>query len=248
MFAMQKPDGLFYHFWSQKDGIDRSSMLLYASQQGVLGLAMWGRVTGDDRLATAAIKGMDNLAGPYWDFFLGKWFFGPEHWTCLAARELYPVAPKREYAAVCREIGRHFVRATLGPADTPFAEQVGGLGLAHILPPHEGGTATSAEAMAAAVSLGSAAGMDVAEVRDRLTQTYRFLARCQATIHDAFWMRRPATGVGGFFERQATPIVRIDNVQHAISSMVNGLDLFPPDPPGAIEEAMRDYQVAAQKP
>jgi len=239
--GLQRDNGLFYHYWSPKTGLDRGTMLLYASQQGALALAKWGRATNDAAALAAARRGMDYLAGPYWSFFLGKWFYGPEHWTCLAAEELDKVSPNPAYTSICVDIGRHFARSTLHPGDTPFYEHVGGLGLADVMPPHEGGTATGAEAMATAVAVGRASGADVARIREALFDTCQFLTRCQPTVHDAFWMRRPEMGVGGLFERQTVPMIRIDNVQHAISAMMAGIELLPEDPPGTRDAATNDF-------
>jgi hypothetical protein len=184
---------------------------------------------------------MDFLAGPYWDHFLGSYFFGMEHWTCLAAEEVYQAFPERAYARVCIAIGDHYDRITHGQGETPYAEDVGGMSITHVFTPHLGGTATGAEAMVSALRLAEATGEDAAGLREQLVATYGFLVKHQLTVHDGFWMPSPEVALGGFVETQTKPRIRIDNVQHAISAMVRGLDLLPESPPGALAEAEKDY-------
>jgi len=248
VMAMQREDGFFYHDWSAKRGIDRASMKLYASQQGVFALARYARAFGDDAALRAAERGMDYLAGPYWDHFLGTYFFGQEHWTCLAAEEMFAVRPKPEYAAICLAIGDHYNRLCHAPGETPFREDVGGMSVTHMFTPHIGGTATAAEAMVSAVVLGRATGADVGPIEDQLRWTLAFLEKGQLTAHDAFWLPDPGVAVGGVLESQTAMRIRIDNVQHVISAMLRGRELVYPGRPTASEEkaAARDYVVSSR--
>ena len=241
LLSMQKDDGFFYHDWYPHTGIDRSLMKLYASQQAVLALAIHARAVGNDPAREAARRGMDYLAGPYWDHFLGSYFFGQEHWTCLAAEEVYQAFPEPAYARICTAIGAHYDNIIHEAGDTPFEEDVGGMSITHLFTPHLGGTATGAEAMVSALRLAEATGEDGTELREQLVATYGFLVKHQVTAHDGFWMPRPDIAMGGFFETQTKARIRIDNVQHAISAMVRGLDLLPESPPGALAEAEKDY-------
>lgn len=227
LISMQKPDGFFFHDWFPEKGIDRKLMKLYASQQAVFALARYAAAVGDSKALEKAEFGMDYLAGPYWDHFLGGFFFGQEHWTCLAAEEVYDARPKPEYAELCYDIGAHYDRITHKPDETPYPEDVGGMSVTHLFTPHIGGTATAAEAMVSAAILGQAVGRDTSSIRDQLKWTFGFLMKGQITASDTFWMRRPELAVGGFFDTQTKLSVRIDNVQHSISAMVRGMDYIP---------------------
>jgi hypothetical protein len=247
LLSMQKPDGFFYHDWYPDDGIDKKLMKLYASQQAVFALARYAAATGDAQALEKAVFGMDYLAGPYWDHFLGGFFFGQEHWTCLAAEEVYNARPKPEYAKLCFDIGVHYDHVTHRPGDTPYSEDVGGMSITHIFTPHLGGTATAAEAMVSAAILGQAIGRDTSSIREQLKWTFGFLMKGQITAHDAFWIRRPELSVGGFYDTQTKLSVRIDNVQHSISAMVRGMDLLPEDSDSSLSEADKDYRVPSAK-
>lgn len=241
---MQKEDGLFFHDWYVNQGIDRESMKLYASQQALLALARHARAVNDERALNPAVKGMDTLAGPYWDHFLSGYFFGQEHWTCLAAEEIYSARPKPQYAELCHDIGHHYDNITLRETETPFAEDVGGMSITHLITPHICGTATAAEAMVSAVLLGNEIGRDTTSIRRQLQATFGFLIKGQVTVHDLYWIRHPLFAVGGFFDTQTKPKIRIDTVQHAISAMVRGMHLLPKDNVDSLAEAMRDYAVS----
>ncbi len=243
LVSMQKEDGFFYHDWYPERGIDKELMKLYASQQAVFALARFAKAVGDPDALEKAVKGMDYLAGPYWDHFMGSFFFGQEHWTCLAAEEVYNARSKPEYAELCNGIGVHYDNITHKPGETPFAEDVGGMSITHLFTPHLGGTATGAEAMVSAVLLGDAIGRDTGSIREQLKSTFGFLIQGQVTAHDTFWIRQPEFSVGGVFETQTKPKVRIDNVQHAISAMVRGLEFLPPGTPEELKAAERDYQI-----
>ncbi|MBW2277739.1 MAG: hypothetical protein JRF63_09625, partial [Deltaproteobacteria bacterium] len=177
LLSMQKDDGFFHHDWYPDDGVDQELMKLYASQQAVLALAIHARAVGNDPAREAAKRGMDYLAGPYWDHFLGNYFFGQEHWTCLAAEEVYQAFPEPGYARLCTGIGAHYDNIIHEPGDTPFEEDVGGMSITHLFTPHLGGTATGAEAMVSALRLAEATGEDSSELRQQLVETYGFLVK-----------------------------------------------------------------------
>lgn len=248
IMAMQREDGVFYHDWSASDGIDHRSMRFYASSQSVLALARYASAFGDATALRAAERGMDYLAGPYWNHFLGTYFFGYEHWSCLAAEEMSVAHPKPEYAAFCLAIGNHYDRLCHAPEDTPFPEDVGGMSVTHMFTPHIGGSATAAEAMASAVVLGRATGADVDAITAQLGWTLAFLEKGQLTTDDAFWLPAPERAIGGMLESQTVMKVRIDTLQHAISAMIRGRDLvFPNRSPDAENNAVaRDYVVSSR--
>lgn len=239
--AMQREDGFFHHNWYEGRGIDAEQMKLYASQQAVLALARHARAVEDEDALARAEKGMDYLAGPYWDHFLGSYFFGQEHWSCLAAEEMYAVRPKPEYAKLCWDIGTYYDAITHNPGDTPFSEDAGGMSVTHVFTPYLGGTATAAEAMVSAWRLGAATGRDTSAIEAQLLSTLDFLARHEITVHDTFWMPRPDLAVGGFVESQTKIKIRIDNVQHAISAMVRARELFPRGDDAASRKARSDF-------
>ena len=245
LIKMQRKDGFFYHDWYMDKGIDRDLMKLYASQQAVLALGRYGIAVGDNNSLTKAKKGMDYLAGPYWNHFLGTYFFGNEHWTCLAAEELYKSFPRPKYAELCHGIGVHYNNVSHDIGDTPFSEDTGGMCITHMFTPHTGGTATGAEAMVSAIYLGDAINIDTTNLRKQIQATYAFLIKSQVNVHDTFWMPAPKAAIGGIYQTQTKTEIRIDTVQHSISAMVRGLDLLPASTAKETIRAKKLYNLSA---
>jgi hypothetical protein len=95
--------------------------------------------------------------------------------------------------------------------------------------------------MVSAALLGDEIGAETDSIKEQLRDTFGFLIRGQVTAHDTFWMPSPAAAIGGFFETQSTPKIRIDNVQHAVSAMVRGLGFVEPGDIAAAARAEKDY-------
>src|SRR5690606_7460370 len=82
---MQRPDGSFRHRYDVAAAQpDESAHLLYYSGEAALALARMHAVFGDARYRDAAERALDDLIGWY-DFFAGGFFYGEDHWTCIAA-------------------------------------------------------------------------------------------------------------------------------------------------------------------
>ncbi len=242
--SQQRDDGFFEYDWTAGEGPHTSSMRAYEVQEALMALATYGRVFDDGDALDAAELGMDYLSGPYWpDHFLGRFFVAQEHWTCMAAEELYRTRPHRDHAAFCHHIGEVYAAMALDADGTAFAEDAGGVGFGHVMSPHMGATATVVEAMVAAVTLGEAEGMDTEDMREQLLLTMQYLVGCQITVDDVFWIRHPRRALGGLYDSRSRPHTRMDNVQHAITGMARALALLPPPDPAEVEAALAAYDL-----
>ena len=107
---MQRPDGSFRHLYDPRTKqYDDSAELLYYSGEATLALARMYVVTKDERYAKAAERGLDWLVDWY-DFFIGGFFYGEEHWTCIAAEALWPYGTRDKAKDFCHGYGA-FLRA-----------------------------------------------------------------------------------------------------------------------------------------
>jgi hypothetical protein len=237
LLAMQRPRGDFYHYWSPEAGVDGETMMAFASQQAALALARHARASGDIDAREAADQAMSYFAGDYWNFFLGNYFVGQEHWTCLAAEESASAGAEASAARFCREIANFFARLVLHPGESPFSEDIGGVGVSHVVTPHVGPTATVSEALVSAVLLAKAAGDEPGEVGTALEETIHFLVRAQIEPGDTYAMPDGEGAVGGFPNSLSKTTIRMDNVQHAISALVRALPLLGED--GRLEREQR---------
>ena len=226
--AMQRPRGDFFHFWSQDKGIDRQRMLPYATAQAALALARFGRILDDEKALAAARTALDHLAGAYWDFFLGRYFVAQEHWTCLAAEEFSHVDRAHPARRFCVDIANFYARLMLHPSDTPRPDEVGGVGISHVVTPYVGPTATVVEALVSGAILENdhAREREPTAIEAALVEGVRFLVRSQFTAEDTYAMAAGARAQGGFPDAASKPSIRMDNVQHAISGLVRALPLL----------------------
>ncbi len=66
----------------------------------------------------------------WYDFFIGGFLYGEEHWTCIAAEALVPYKQKASYRDFCDGLARFWGQSQAHPGDYPdqqtFDEEVVG--------------------------------------------------------------------------------------------------------------------------
>lgn len=219
LLFMQRPDGSFRHLYDPKtQRPDDKAELLYYSGESALALARMHLVTGDKRYAVAAEKALDWLVDWY-DFFMGGFFYGEEHWTCIAAEAAFPTVKNGKHVDFCHGYGK-FLRdqqPALGehPDQDDFA---GAYNFTSFVPPYNTPAGSRTEAMISAYLLGRHHGRPDPEVREQIRAALQYTLGQQIRPDSAFNVVGP--GLGGM---PATPIdrsVRIDFVQHVCSAMI----------------------------
>jgi len=225
VLRMQKPDGDFHHWLNLRTGLPSKGKSFYVPGQAAMALSMVAGLTKDARYREGARKAMDYLAGPYWDFFLGNFFFLEEHWTCLAAREAFSVFKDENHARLCIDIGR-FHRHLQHHEDAPFDDYVGGVGFSSFFPPHTTPTAARAEAMIAACELAQKIDEPADDLKQGIREAIGFLMHNQFRAEDAYLLQDAQMATGGVIWNYLDPTVRIDTVQHSCSVMLLGAELL----------------------
>jgi len=218
---LQRPDGDLHHWFNPKTSQTMEGRSFYAPGQAAMALSMVAGLTNDAGYKDGAKKAMDFLAGPYWDFFLGGFFFLEEHWTCLAAREAFSIFADENHAKLCIDIGR-FHRHLQHDAGAPFDDYVGGVGFSAFFPPHTTPTAARAEAMIAAYELSRKIDEPAEDLKQGIRQAIGFLMHNQFRREDAYLLKDAELAAGGVIWNYLDPTVRIDTVQHACSVMLLG--------------------------
>ncbi len=222
----QKPDGDFFFTYDLKRGATLPGRRkFYAAGQASLALAKAARLLGDEDDRAAARRAMDFMAGPYWDFWLGGFFFIEEHWTCLAAREAWGLFEDPAHAQLCVDIGRFTLQLQHGPG-AAFPDYVGGVGFSDLFPPHTTPTASRAEALIAAAELATALGDDASDLRAGVRDAIGFLMHNQIRAEEGCLLADPAAVMGGVGWNYLNPDLRIDTAQHAGSVMLLGSSLL----------------------
>ncbi|MFO0669953.1 MAG: hypothetical protein U0235_10055 [Polyangiaceae bacterium] len=220
------------------DGASRGhAKILYGEGQAVLALVMLeralagGTAIGPLRdpapIRAVVSRAMDYVAGAYWPAPLRAFFFVEENWHCLAAREAIPTHRNDGYERFCLDYVAFKSRLILEPSDLARhapsdGDLSGGYEWGALSVPHAAATSGFGEALAAAIAVKHARGEPTAAERARLLRVLGFLVRAQWSSADCFACADPGAVLGGFSRHQASPVIRIDYVQHAWSALAHG--------------------------
>lgn len=226
MLWMQRPDGSFRHLYKVPTKIaDDKTMLLYFSGEAALALARMYVVTGDERYATAAERGLDWLVGWY-DFFVGGFLYGEEHWTCIASEALWPRVKKPEYLGFCNGLARFWGAMQPHPGDHPDQlDLVGSHGVTPFVMPHNTPAGSHSEARISTYLLGRYHGDASPVLRREILETLGYLLRQQIRPANAYAVVTGAKGIGAVTTSPVDRMVRIDFVQHVCSAFIRGVEL-----------------------
>ncbi|MEZ4429682.1 MAG: hypothetical protein R3A51_18555, partial [Nannocystaceae bacterium] len=221
---------------------------MYAEGQVVFGLSLAEALAGElgdggplpevAALRDAVERAMSYVAHDYWDHGLRDFFFVEENWHCLAARASLGHHRNRDYERFCIDYVAFKARIIYDEDSRVRFDLVGGYGFGNVLPPHNTPTGGYGEALAAAMALKRADGLDTSEDDARMARALKFLVRQQWSADNCFACAPEHVVIGGFSESMASPILRIDYVQHTLSGLGHGgrlLGLL--DPPAPAPDA-----------
>jgi hypothetical protein len=216
---MQRPDGSFRHLYDSrtKQPNDKVEMLYY-SGEAALALARMNTITGDARYAQAAERALDWLVDWY-DFFLGGFFYGEEHWTCIAAEAIWPAVKNPKYEQFCDGYGEFLRAQQAAPGDFPDEDDyAGAYDFMPFVPPYNTPAGSRTEAMISAYLLGEHHGDADPRIRAQIRATLQYLLGQQLRPDSDFSAAGGADGglPGSPIDRS----VRIDYVQHVCSAMI----------------------------
>jgi hypothetical protein len=216
---MQRPDGSFRHLYNSKTHQpDEHNQQLYYSGEASLALARMYVITQDRKYADAAERGIDWLVGWY-DFFLGGFFYGEEHWTCIAAEAIWPTVQKQTYDDFCRGYGAFLREQQAAPGDLPDEDDfAGSYNLTPFLVPYNTPAGSRTEAMVSAYLLGKHHGDADPQIRAQIAAALQYALGQQLRADDDFAAIGSADG--GMPASPVERTVRIDYVQHVCSAMI----------------------------
>ena len=219
LLYMQRPDGSFRHLYNPVTRVaDDKAQLLYYSGEAALALTRMYVVTKDPRYVQAAERGLDWLVGWY-DFFMGGFIFGEEHWTCIAAEAIYPAVQKPKYREFCNAYGAFLRQQQPERGEHPDEDDlVGAYTVTPCVPPYNTPAGSRTEAMVSAYLLGVHEGVPDDMLRDQIRATLQYTLGQQIRPENDFDVVGDADG-----GMPASPLersVRIDYVQHVCSGMI----------------------------
>ncbi|HTJ83174.1 MAG TPA: hypothetical protein VL400_15755, partial [Polyangiaceae bacterium] len=225
LLAMQRPDGGFAPAWDPQKGAPvLGKDALYAGGQAVLAMVLYEQTDLDKPagLREAIDRAMAYYAGPYWGMPLKDFFYLEENWHCLAARVALTSHRNDAYERFCIDYMTMKSRFIQGEDSGIDEDQVGAYGFGHLFPPHHAATSGYGEALASMIQVKRARGMDTREDERRMAENLTYLLRHQWRDDNCDTCTRAVRVVGGFSENVASPAIRIDFVQHAMSAYLHG--------------------------
>lgn len=219
LLYMQRADGSFRHLYDVRTHTpDETAQLLYYSGEAALALARMHAITGQARYAAATERALDWLVDWY-DFFMGGFFYGEEHWTCIAAEAIWPAVRRDEYAAFCNGYGAFLRAQQLASGEQPDEDDLAGsYALTPFVVPYNTPAGSRTEAMISAYLLGKHHGTPDPRIAGQVRAALQYVLGQQIRPDSEFDVVGPGDGAV-----PGTPIdrnVRIDYVQHVCSAMI----------------------------
>lgn len=223
---MQRADGDFFHGYLLADGSYMpEERAMFASEQAALAFALAARRWPAEGWGARAERALDALTDlKYRRDFLSRFFYGADHWTCLAADAAWPLLTHRRYLDFClgysRFLQRLQYRAARGEGDESFD---GHYGFGFFSPPQAPATGGFGEGVMATLSLARAHGARPEEVEDIYAQAHaglEALARDQVRAENRWPFPNAARAEGAIRRSLAESEVRVDFVQHSACALL----------------------------
>ncbi len=233
LLTMQRPDGSFRHLYNVKTQTpDDDTQLLYYSGEATLALARMHLITGEPRYAEAAERGLDWLVDWY-DFFMGGFFYGEEHWTCIAAEALWPAVKRDRYMEFCHGYAA-FLRAQQAEAGEHPDEDdyTGSYTLTPFVVPYNTPAGSRTEAMISAYLLGKHHSSPDPRIAAQIHAALQYVLGQQIRPDTDYNVLATALGQGDG-AMPGTPVdrnIRIDYLQHVCSAMIRASEWIDHDP------------------
>ncbi len=235
LLAMQREDGSFYPEWDTIAGtpIDGPEPM-YAGGQVIYALSLAEKLSDPtspahivglperDVLHAAIERAIRFYTGPYWDTFVRDFFWLEENWHCMAARASLDHHPNAAYEQFCLDYVSFKARVPLTEASGVAAEFIGSYSFGNLLIPVNTPAAGHGEALAAAMAIKQARGLDIAADQAQMRSVLGFLVRQQWTPATCVACTNKLPVVGGFSESMSEPEIRIDYTQHAWAALGHG--------------------------
>ncbi len=233
---MQRDDGSFAHVYNLGTR-ERNLKLrtLYFDGEAALALARVYDLTRDAKYLRPLERAMDWVTGGAYNYFAGSFYFGEDHWTCIAADAAWPHLKKKQYVDFCEEYSKFLRRAQFHEGEAPGQDDfVGGYGFTPFFPPNNTPVSSRTETMLSTLRLMENHGRDASATRAQVWRSLGFLVRNQLREDNTYMIHDPKLAEGAMMGSFLRRDVRIDYIQHACSAMIRATTIFaePPAAPG----------------
>lgn len=212
ILTMQRRDGSFESRYrlrpDEPDGIES----LYYPGEAMLGLLRLFKLNGDKRLLDSARRGADFLIESQQRMDV----LPPDAWLMQALEALYTIDHQKKYAEHTIALAEAMIAEQYTASDPPGYS--GGFGPG---PPRVTPAASRAEGLVSAYRIARAAGdARASKIADALKASAAFQLGQQLGGRNRASLQNPRRAAGGFPEGLTSMLIRIDYVQHNISSLL----------------------------
>lgn len=217
--SMQRPDGELMHVYDLVAQRPVDVQLLYYSGEAAFALLNAHRVTKDPRDLEAAKRLMAHLTGDGWSFFGSRYYFGEEHWTCLAVGEAADRIDVTRGAEFCQRWAEFNRAVQYGPHQTPWPI-AGTYGVGPVLLPRLTPVASRTEAAISIYEMRRTAPHQRPALRKQIESGLSALLRFRWAPGPSYLFFSPKAAFGGMTGSPSDTVARNDFVQHAGSAMI----------------------------
>ncbi|HJQ23620.1 MAG TPA: beta-L-arabinofuranosidase domain-containing protein [Blastocatellia bacterium] len=219
ILRMQRGDGSFASYYDLKDGPHERASLYYPGE-ALLGLIELYKQTGERRLIEAARRGADYLITSQ----RGLTRLPLDAWLMQALEALYSITHEARLAAHAINLGAAMIDEQYTESNQPFYAGGYGPGVPRATP-----AASRAEGLLAALRLARSTKDGRAErFAEALKLGARFQLSQQFNEENSYYLAHPERAAGGFRESLTSARIRIDYVQHNISSLLGIAQIVAP--------------------
>jgi len=226
VLGMQTMEGDFRHFYyAGPRVVDERAKTMFYSEEAALALVLGHRVLKDAAFLPAAERALDFLTKQKYQFFLGWFIYGADHWTCIAAQEAWPHLKHRHYLEFCQGYAAFLRRLQYEPGRWDNHDFQGHYGFGSLLVPQVGAAAGFTEALISTYELGRYHGQHDTQLLRQVKLGLEALLREQFRADNSYLAKAPQRARGGFRRSLVESDVRIDFTQHALSALIRGANL-----------------------
>lgn len=223
--GQQRPDGELMHEWNFEKNEPVDVQHLYYSGEALLAFVRAHDVLRDPRDLEAAQRLMTHLTGAGWTFFGSRYYYGEEHWTCIAAGEAREKGTSAEATDFCQRWSQWNRELQIAPGQTPWSS-AGALGVGPVIVPRLTPVASRGEAFISTYELLRHRGIEDAALRAQIEKGLGMLLRWRFSPGPTHLLADPEEARGGMPGSAVDLNVRNDYVQHAGSAWIRWADLL----------------------
>jgi len=223
--AQQRPDGEFMHEFDFARQRPVDVQFLYYSGEAAFALVLAHQAGGDARNLDAARRVMKHLTGEGWSFFGSRYYYGEEHWTCIAAGAAREATNTDAALDFCSRWAGYNRALQYQRGETPWPS-AGAYGVGPVILPRLTPIASRTEAFVSTYELARHHGASDRALRRQIELGLGALLRYRWAPGPTYLLADPLGARGGIPGSPADLTIRNDFVQHAGCAMIRWADLL----------------------